>query len=125
MHEAEDAQSVPYDNSFIAPNTKFVQPTLKLRVSMAYESINPYNGKRSQQFAEHTSAEVETAVARAQTCFTTWQTKTFAERAAVLSKSALILRSRAEEFAGLITMEMGKLIAECHGEVAIRADLIA
>ena len=91
---------------------------------MAYESINPYNGKRTKQFAEHTSAEVETAVAQAQACFKTWQTTKFAERAAVLSKAALILRSRAEEFAGLITLEMGKLIAESRGEVALSADII-
>jgi len=91
---------------------------------MAYESINPYNGKRTKQFAEHTGAELEIAVAQAQACFKTWQTTTFAERAAVLSKAALILRSRAEEFASLITLEMGKLIAESRGEVALSADII-
>jgi succinate-semialdehyde dehydrogenase / glutarate-semialdehyde dehydrogenase len=91
---------------------------------MAYESINPYSGTRTKQFAEHTSAEVETAVAQAQACFKTWQKTKFAERAAVLSKAALILRSRAEEFAGLITLEMGKLIAESRGEVALSADII-
>ena len=91
---------------------------------MAYESVNPYNGKRTKQFAEHTGAELEIAVAQAQACFKTWQTTTFAERAAVLSKAALILRSRAEEFASLITLEMGKLIAESRGEVALSADII-
>ena len=91
---------------------------------MAYESVNPYNGKRTKQFAEHTGAELEIAVAQAQACFKTWQPTTFAERAAVLSKAALILRSRAEEFASLITLEMGKLIAESRGEVALSADII-
>jgi succinate-semialdehyde dehydrogenase/glutarate-semialdehyde dehydrogenase len=91
---------------------------------MPYESINPYSGKRVKQFADHTDAEVETAVALAQACFTTWRKKTFSERAAVLSKAALILRSRAEEFASLITLEMGKLIAESRGEVALSADII-
>ena len=56
---------------------------------MAYESINPYNGKRVKQFADHTDAEVEKAVAQAQACFALWRKKTFAERAAVLSKAAL------------------------------------
>jgi acyl-CoA reductase-like NAD-dependent aldehyde dehydrogenase len=36
---------------------------------MAYKTINPYNGKRIKQFAEHTDAEVEKAVAQAQDCF--------------------------------------------------------
>jgi len=91
---------------------------------MAYETINPYNGKRIKQFAEHTDAEVEKAVAQAQTCFAVWRRKTFAERAAVLAKAALILRSRETEFANLITLEMGKLIAESRGEVALSADII-
>lgn len=34
------------------------------------------------------------------------------------------LRSRSDEFAGLITLEMGKLIAESRGEVALSADII-
>ena len=91
---------------------------------MPYESINPYSGKRVKQFADHTEAEVEKAVAQAQACFMLWKKKTFAERAAVLSKAARILRSRTEEFAGLITLEMGKLIAESRGEVALSADII-
>jgi succinate-semialdehyde dehydrogenase/glutarate-semialdehyde dehydrogenase len=91
---------------------------------VSYETINPYNGERVKQFAEHTDAELETAVAQAQACFGVWRKKTFAERAAVLSKAAAILRSRTEEFAGLITLEMGKLIAESRGEVALSADII-
>jgi succinate-semialdehyde dehydrogenase/glutarate-semialdehyde dehydrogenase len=67
---------------------------------------------------------VEKAVATAEACFPVWRKKTFAERAAVLSKAAAILRSRADEFAGLITLEMGKLFAESRGEVALSADII-
>jgi succinate-semialdehyde dehydrogenase/glutarate-semialdehyde dehydrogenase len=91
---------------------------------MAYESVNPYSGKRIKHFAEHTDPEVETAVAQAQACFVQWRKTTFVERSAVLSKAARILRWRAEEFAGLITLEMGKLIAESRGEVALSADII-
>ena len=91
---------------------------------MAYESVNPYSGQRTKQFAEHTSAEVEAAVTQAQACFTDWQTTTFVERAAVLSRAALILRSQTERFAKLITEEMGKLIAESRGEVTLSANII-
>jgi hypothetical protein len=35
---------------------------------MAYETNNPYNGDRVQQFAEHTDSEVEIALARAHSC---------------------------------------------------------
>ena len=64
---------------------------------MAYESINPYNGERGKHFAEHADAEVEKAVTKAQECFSTWQKTTFAERAAILSKAAHLLRSDTEK----------------------------
>jgi succinate-semialdehyde dehydrogenase/glutarate-semialdehyde dehydrogenase len=66
---------------------------------MAYESINPYNGERGKHFAEHTEAEVEKAVAKAQKCFATWQKTTYADRAAILSKAAHLLRAHMEKFA--------------------------
>jgi succinate-semialdehyde dehydrogenase/glutarate-semialdehyde dehydrogenase len=91
---------------------------------MPYESVNPYSGKRTKQFADHTDAELEKAVAQAQACYEAWRCTTFAHRAAVLSKAAGILRARAAEFANLITLEMGKLIAESLGEVALSADII-
>ncbi len=91
---------------------------------MAYESVNPYDGTCSKHFSEHTAAEVESAVAQAETCFATWKKTTFAERRAVLATAAQLLRSRTDEFAGLITLEMGKLIAESRGEVALSADII-
>jgi succinate-semialdehyde dehydrogenase / glutarate-semialdehyde dehydrogenase len=91
---------------------------------MGYQSINPYNGEHGKQFAEHTEAEVSAAVAAAQTCFATWQQTTFAQRSAILSKAAVILRTHKEKYARLITLEMGKLIAESQGEVALSADII-
>lgn len=91
---------------------------------MPYESINPYNGELGKHFAEHSDAEVEKAVAKAQECFCTWQKTTFAERAAVLSSAAHLLRSHTEKFARLITVEMGKLITESRGEVALSADIL-
>jgi succinate-semialdehyde dehydrogenase / glutarate-semialdehyde dehydrogenase len=94
------------------------------RAAMAYETINPYNGERVKKFVEHTDAEVETAIAKAQACFTAWKKTTFAERSAILSKAAHLLRRHTEKLARLITLEMGKLIADSRGEVALSADII-
>lgn len=91
---------------------------------MAYESVNPYSGERTAHFEEHTATELETAVARAVRCFPKWKQTTFGWRAAVLKKAAAILRLRADAFAGLITWEMGKLIAESLAEVALSADIL-
>jgi succinate-semialdehyde dehydrogenase/glutarate-semialdehyde dehydrogenase len=91
---------------------------------MAYQTINPYNGEQGKPFAEHTNAEVEAAVARAHACFTRWEQTTFPARAAIVSKAAMLLRTHEEKYARLITLEMGKLIAESRGEVALSANIL-
>ncbi|MDQ2833686.1 MAG: NAD-dependent succinate-semialdehyde dehydrogenase [Acidobacteriota bacterium] len=91
---------------------------------MAYQTVNPYDGTCSKSFLEHTAAEVDSAVAQAARCFASWKNTTFADRSTVLATAAQLLRSRTDEFAGLITLEMGKLIAESRGEVALSADII-
>nr|WP_255360050.1 NAD-dependent succinate-semialdehyde dehydrogenase [Verrucomicrobium sp. GAS474] len=50
--------------------------------------------------------------------------RSFAERAAVVNTAADILCSRIDEFASLVTLEMGKLIAEARGEVLLSADIL-
>jgi succinate-semialdehyde dehydrogenase/glutarate-semialdehyde dehydrogenase len=91
---------------------------------MSYQSVNPINGKVLKKFKELTNKQLETAVRTAATCFETWRHKTFAERATIVTKAATIMRERADEFAKPVTLEMGKLIAESRGEVALSADIL-
>ena len=91
---------------------------------MAYQSINPYDGKILKTFDELTDKQLETAIETAATCFDTWRHTTFADRAAVVAKAAAILRSHVEQFARPVTLEMGKLIEEARGEVLLSADII-
>jgi succinate-semialdehyde dehydrogenase/glutarate-semialdehyde dehydrogenase len=91
---------------------------------MPYQSLNPYDGKILKSFEELTDKQLEAAIHAAEQCFKTWRNTTFAERSAVLERAAAILRSRVEDFARLITLEMGKLIEESRGEVALSADII-
>ena len=49
---------------------------------------------------------------------------TFAERAAVVSKAAAIMRANVDEFARPVTLEKGKLIAQSRGEVLLSADIL-
>ena len=60
---------------------------------MAYQSVNPYNGKVLKTFEELTDEQLETALETAATCFETWRHTTFAERAAVVAKAAAIMRA--------------------------------
>ena len=77
---------------------------------MAYQSVNPYDGKILKTFEELTDQQLETSLATAAKCFETWRQKSFAERATVVTKASAILRSRVDEFARPVTLEMGKLI---------------
>jgi succinate-semialdehyde dehydrogenase/glutarate-semialdehyde dehydrogenase len=91
---------------------------------MAYQSVNPYDGKILKTFEELTDKQLERALETAATCFETWRHTTFAERAAVVAKAAAIMRARIDEFARPVTLEMGKLIDQARGEVVLSADII-
>ena len=91
---------------------------------MSYQSVNPATGKILKKFKEITNKQLETTLKTAATCFETWRHKTFAERAIIVTKAATIMRERADEFAKPVTLEMGKLIAESRGEVALSADIL-
>ncbi|MDB5742438.1 MAG: aldehyde dehydrogenase [Polaromonas sp.] len=92
---------------------------------MAYQSTNPYNGKVLQTFAQISDAALEDKLRQASDCFDNdWRDKSFADRAAVLRRAASILRERPQEFAELITLEMGKLIQQSLGEVALSAAIL-
>ncbi|MBC7502837.1 MAG: NAD-dependent succinate-semialdehyde dehydrogenase [Herminiimonas sp.] len=92
---------------------------------MAYQSTNPYDGKVLQKFEECSAAQLEQKLKTAADCFkTTWRNTTFADRSAILSRAAALMRERADEFATLITLEMGKLIQQSQGEVALSAAIL-
>ena len=63
------------------------------------------------------------AVAKADDAFTTWRKTTFAERKEVMAKFATTLRKRCDEFAQLITLEMGKRISEAKKEIEFCAQI--
>ena len=92
---------------------------------MAYQSTNPYDGKILQTFDPIDANQLEEKLHRASVCFSDdWRSRSYADRASVLSRAAAILRERPEEFAKLITLEMGKLLPQSIGEVALSAAIL-
>jgi succinate-semialdehyde dehydrogenase/glutarate-semialdehyde dehydrogenase len=91
---------------------------------MSYQSINPSDGKLIKTFEPISDLRLETVLATAAVCFGNWRDETFAGRAVVAAKAAAIMRERVDEFARLVTLEMGKLIAQARGEVLLSADII-
>ena len=92
---------------------------------MAYKSTNPYTGNVEQTFADITPALLEEKLQRADRCFKSdWRNRSFADRAVVLKRAATLMRERSQPLAELITREMGKLIAQSLGEVALSASIL-
>jgi len=91
---------------------------------MSYQSINPYNGELLKSFDTLSNSQLSAAINTAQSCYNQWRHISFAERAAVVERAALIMSQLTEEYARPVTLEMGKLIAESRGEVMLSAAII-
>ena len=92
---------------------------------MAYQSVNPNDGKLLKSFEYLTAAQLDHSLAAAQDCYQTWKGRSYAERAAILTKAAALLHAHVDDFARLETLEMGKRIGEARGEVKFSGDILA
>ena len=92
---------------------------------MAYESINPYNGKIVKKFPELTDEQLQTKIATASKTYETWKKTPYSERATVVAKAAELMHAQVDRFAHLASLEMGKLINEARGEVNFSANILA
>jgi succinate-semialdehyde dehydrogenase/glutarate-semialdehyde dehydrogenase len=84
---------------------------------MTLQSINPATGVEIQTYEEMRPDQVDQIVDQADGALQVWRTTAVAERGEPLRSAARILRSRVEDFAGLMTAEMGKPIVEARAEV--------
>ncbi|MCV9880066.1 NAD-dependent succinate-semialdehyde dehydrogenase [Brenneria izbisi] len=90
---------------------------------MGYATTNPYTGEVIKTFPDATDAQVTDAIAKAHNTFLKWKEESFSTRGAILQKAADLLRQNQEEFARLLTLEMGKLIGEARAEVELSAQI--
>ena len=92
---------------------------------MAYESVNPYDGKTVKKFHELTHIQLETKIATAARTYETWKKTSYAKRAVIVAKAAELMHADVDKFAHLASLEMGKLINEARGEVKFSAEILA
>jgi succinate-semialdehyde dehydrogenase / glutarate-semialdehyde dehydrogenase len=85
---------------------------------MAIATVNPATGETLKEFAPLTAREIETKLALAARAFAAHRRTAFPERAAAMLRAAGILEARKEEFARLMTTEMGKPVRAAREEVA-------
>ncbi|HAT1644252.1 TPA: succinate-semialdehyde dehydrogenase [Raoultella planticola] len=86
-------------------------------------SVNPATGERVSSLPWASEQEVDSAIALAEQGYRQWRTASLEQRADALRNVGNALRTRGEEMAQMISLEMGKPIAQARGEVAKSANL--
>ncbi|MGK9175316.1 succinate-semialdehyde dehydrogenase [Yokenella regensburgei] len=86
-------------------------------------SVNPATGETLSARPWATPDDVDAALTLAANGYRQWRKQPVCERAALLRKVGAVLREHGEEMAQLITLEMGKPIAQARGEVSKSASL--
>ncbi len=84
---------------------------------MALQTINPATGELIQEFKEMSSGEIDEALDEAVAAYKEWRNTSFATRSKLLLKVAEDLRKNALEYGKIITLEMGKPLAQAKAEV--------
>lgn len=85
---------------------------------MPIATVNPATGETVQTFEPHDAAEVERRIAQAADAAAALYSAGFTQRAAWMNAAADVIESDAVSLARLLTLEMGKPIAQATAEVA-------
>lgn len=91
---------------------------------MAFQTVNPYTNEVIKTFESATREEIVSAIGVADQAFQNWKKLPVSERVVYLQKAADLLRKNADEYAKVITLEMGKIFAEAKGEVELSAQIL-
>ncbi len=83
---------------------------------MPFASVNPATGEILETYHEFTGEETQRRIAASAAAFRAWRETGFASRAALMHRAADELRSRREEYARMMTLEMGKPITQSRAE---------
>jgi succinate-semialdehyde dehydrogenase/glutarate-semialdehyde dehydrogenase len=80
-------------------------------------TVNPATGEPGCSYDEHSLEDAQAAAVAAHRAFLDWRRTSFDERSRIVHRAADILRARKDEFARLMTDEMGKTLDDGRAEV--------
>jgi acyl-CoA reductase-like NAD-dependent aldehyde dehydrogenase len=76
---------------------------------MPFKTVNPATGELVRSFEEISDRDLELVLGTAHKAYETdWRLRPVAERARIVARAATILRERADEYAGYLTLEMSR-----------------
>jgi succinate-semialdehyde dehydrogenase / glutarate-semialdehyde dehydrogenase len=91
---------------------------------MAYATINPYTGEKLREFPFLDTGQIPDVIDRADNAYKAWRHRPVAERAQVVRRAGDLMLQRKDEFAALMTQEMGKRISEAQMEAELAANIL-
>jgi len=80
-------------------------------------SINPTTMEMIREYPEHSETETRQIIHEVHETWTGWKDSSFASRSLLMKNAAKVLREEKAEYAGLMTLEMGKLTREAMAEI--------
>ncbi len=84
---------------------------------MKFQSRNPATDEPIESYEGHSTEQMNEIIDQVHETWLEWRRVPFAERAEPMRKAAEVLRSRKDEFARLMTAEMGKPMQQSPGEI--------
>ena len=84
---------------------------------MTFKSVNPTDGSTIAETPAFTAGELESALHQAAQAAPHWRQLALAERCRLMQQAAVVLRDNTEDFARMMTLEMGKPIREARAEI--------
>src|SRR5437870_1787431 len=92
------------------------------------QTVNPATGEPGRSYNPHSRDEALAAAAAAHQAFQSWRRTSFDQRSAMIRTAGEILRARKDQFARLMTEEMGKTLDDGLAEIekcAVQCDWFA
>src|SRR5688572_10651144 len=81
------------------------------------KSINPFDQSVVEQYEEFSPSLVQEKLRRSSSAFKDWRRTSFARRSELMGNVSRLLKQNKEQYARMITLEMGKVLAESKAEI--------
>ena len=94
------------------------------RRARPYATVNPFTGETEKEFPFLETGEIDGVDRDGPRRLPEWRRRPVEERAQIVGRAAELMLERKDEFAALVTREMGKRIQEAAGEVQLAASIL-
>lgn len=116
---------IPFDDLSFQPKAYVNGGWADARRQKTFSVLNPANGDAIAQVSDCGEAEARDAISAAERALGGWSSKTAAERAAIIRAWHDLILENVDALAEILTLEMGKPLAEARGEITYGAAFLS